>query len=161
MPAGLVRSGDFRNGTPVVLPHNFGNDVAGANEPFGNVIPQSNPRMAGNPVDWLPSPEHFGNQVSFSLQTVPSVIIVAPGSTGTTDINLTNLLGTNSAELTYFGEPAGVTISFGTNPDTNSSVATVTVPSDIPAGKYTITIVGTVDSPNIEYVQLYLVVSES
>lgn len=161
MPAGLVRSGDFRNGTPITLPHDFGNDVAGVNEPFGNVIPQSNPRMVGNPVDWLPSPAHFGNQVSFLLQTVPSVVIVIPGSTGTVDINLTNLKGSNSAELTYFGEPSGVTLSFSTNPDISSSTVTVTVPSDVPVGKYTITIVGTVSSPNIEYVQLHLVVADT
>jgi hypothetical protein len=159
MPAGLVRSGDFRKGTPIILPHDFGNDVAGANEPFGNPEPQSNPRMAGNPVTWELSSSHFGNQVSFSLQTVPPVVIVQTGTTGTVDVNLTNLIGTNSAELTYFGEPTGVTLSFSPNPDTTSSTVTVTVPSDVPAGKYTITIVGTVDSPDIEYVQLHLVVS--
>jgi hypothetical protein len=159
MPCGLVRSGDFRNGTPVVLPHNFGNTVAGSSEPFGNPEPQANPRMAGNPVDWSPSPEHFGNQVSFSLQTVPPVVIIAPGSTGTTDINLTNLLGTNSAELTYFGEPSGVSIAFATNPDASSSTATITVGANVPVGRYTITVVGTVTSPNIEYVQIQLVVA--
>jgi hypothetical protein len=139
--------------------HVFGNPVAGPNEPFGNPQPQANPRIAGNSVDWLPSPAHFGNQVSFLLQTVPPIAIVAPGTTGTVDVNLTNLLGTNSAELTYFGEPVGVTLSFSPNPDTTSSTVTVTVPSDVQAGKYTITIVGTVDSPNIEYVQLHLVVA--
>jgi hypothetical protein len=158
-PCGLVRSGDFRNGTPMTAGHVFGNSVAGANEPFGNPVPQANPRMAGNPVDWTPSPAYFGNQVSFLLQMVPPVVIVQPGSTGSTDINLTNLLGTSSAELTYFGEPTGVTLSFSPNPDTTSSNVTITVPSDVPAGKYTITIVGTVESPNIEYVQLHLVVS--
>jgi lysophospholipase L1-like esterase len=158
-PCGLVRSGDFRNGTPLTAGHVFGNPVAGPNEPFGNNEPQANPRMNGNPVTWDPSSSHFGNQVSFLLQTVPPIAIVAPGTTGTVDVNLTNLLGTNSAELTYFGEPVGVTLSFSPNPDTSSSTVTVTVPSDVPAGKYTITIVGTVDSPNIEYVQLNLVVA--
>lgn len=160
MPAGLVRSGDFRNGTPLVLPHQFGNSVTSpTNEPFGNSEPQANPRMAGNPVDWAPSPAHFGNQVSFLLQTVPPVVIIQPGTTGTVNLNLTNLLGTNSAELTYFGEPAGVSLSFATNPDTSSSVVTITVGSSVPDGKYTITIVGTETSPDIEYVQLNLVVA--
>jgi hypothetical protein len=160
MPAGLVRSGDFRNGTPIVLPHQFGNSVTySTTEPFGNNIPQANPRMAGNSVDWLPSPAHFGNQISFLLQTVPPVVIVAPGSTGTTDINLTNLKGTNSAELMYFGEPSGVSLAFATNPDLTSSVVTVTVGADVPSGRYTITIVGTVSSPNIEYVHIHLIVS--
>ena len=156
---GLCRSGDFRNGTPITLPHQFGTPVAGENEPFGNVEPQSNPRMAGNPVDWSPSSAHLGNQVSFLLQTVPPIVIVAPGETGSTDINLTNLLGTSSAELTYFGEPSGVTLSFSPNPDTSSSTVTITVSSSVPVGKYTITVVGTVDTPDIEYVQLHLVVA--
>ena len=162
-PLGLVRSGGFRNGTPIILPHNFGNNVtSSANEPFGNTEPQANPRFNSNPVDWTPSSSHFGNQVSFSLgmdAASAPVVIVAPGNTGTISCTLTNLLGTNSAELTYFGEPTGVTLSFSPNPDTASSTVTITVPSDIPAGKYTITIVGTVNSPNIEYVQLHLVVA--
>lgn len=158
MPLGLVKSGDYRNGTPVVLPHEFGN-VVGGSQPFGNQEPQSNPRMAGNPVDWTPDPAHFGNQVSFLLQTVPQEIVIAPGTAGTTDINVTNLLGVNSATLTYFGAPDGVTIAFDTNPDLTTSIATVTVGADVPVGRYTITIVGTVASPNIEYTQLHLIVS--
>jgi hypothetical protein len=159
MPRGLVRSGDFRNGTPIVLPHNFGNVVGGENEPFGNVEPQPNPRLAGNPVDWTPSPTHFGNQVSFLLQTVPPVVVVAPGGTGTVDINLTNLKGTNSAELTYFGEPSGVSLAFAPNPDTSTTVVTVTVGSGVPPGRYVITVVGTEVSPDIEYVQLNLTIA--
>jgi hypothetical protein len=158
MPLGIVRSGDFRNGTPIVLPHDFGNDVAGANEPFGSPQPQSNTDMSSNVVNWVPSPAHFGNQVSFSTQSVPPVVVIAQGSTGTVDINLTNLLGSNSATLTYYGEPANVTIAFGTNPDTGTSVATITVGSSVPVGRYTITIVATVSSPNIEYTQIHLVV---
>jgi hypothetical protein len=164
MPQGLVRSGDFRNGNPVTwlpTPAHFGTPVAGANEPFGNPEPQANPRMAGNPVDWIPSPIHFGNQVSFSLKPQPYIVIVPPGATGTTTLNLTNLFtgSVNSAELTYFGEPAGVTLAFAPNPDTATSVVTVTVGASVPAGKYTVTIVGTVVSPNIEYVQLHVVVA--
>lgn len=161
MPEGLVRSGDFRNGTPIVLPHQFGNSVAGPNEPFGNTESQSNPRMAGNPVDWTPSPAHFGNQVSFLLQTVPPVVVIAPGATGTINLNLTNLFGSNSATATYFGEPSGVSLAFAPNPDTSTSVVTVTVGAGVADGKYTITIVGTVVSPNIEYVQLHLVVASA
>jgi hypothetical protein len=160
MPAGLVRSGDFRNGTPITLSHQFGNPVSSpTTEPFGNIIPQPNPRIAGNPVDWAPSPAHFGNQVSFVLQTVPPVVVVDQSSTGTVDLNLTNLKGTNSAELTYFGAPSGVTLAFATNPDTSSSVVTVTVGATVAPGRYTITIVGTVTTPNIEYAQLNLVVA--
>jgi hypothetical protein len=159
MPEGLVRSGDYRNGTPITLPHQFGTPV-GSNEPFGNVQPQSNPQTPGkgNPVTWLPSPAHFGNQVSFSLQTVPPVVVIARGLTGTTDIDLTNLKGSNAATLTSFGEPAGVAVAFAPNPDTGVTVATITVGSSVPVGKYTITVVGTVVSPNIEFTQIHLVV---
>jgi hypothetical protein len=157
---GLVRSGDFRKGTPITLPHVFGNPV-GEPEPFGNNEPQSNSSMSGNLVTWLPSPAHFGNQVSFSLQTVPPVVIAAPGSTVTTDINLTNLLGTSSAELSYFGAPVGVTVAFAPNPDTTTSIATVTVGAAVLAGRYTITVFGTVASPDIEYTYIHLVVASS
>jgi hypothetical protein len=157
MPQGLVRSGDFRNGTPITLPHVFGN-LVGEPEPFGNNEPQANATLDSNPVTWVPTPNHFGNQVSFSLQTVPPVLLVAPGATGSTDINLTNLLGISSAALTFSGAPTGVTVAFAPNPDTTTSIATVTVGSAVPAGRYTITVFGTVASPNIEYTYIHLVV---
>ena len=155
---GLVRSGDFRKGTPVVLPHQFGNSVGGP-EPFGNIEPQPNTTLFENQVTWTPSPAVFGNQVSFSLQTVPPVVVVPAGSSGNTDINLTNLLGSNSATLTYYGAPAGVSVVFGTNPDTGLSIATITVGANVPAGRYTITVVGTVSGANIETTNIQLVVS--
>ena len=63
MPLGLDRSGDFRHGNPVTLPHNFGNAVT---EPknFGNVEPQADATKNSNPVTWTPSPTHFGNPVT-------------------------------------------------------------------------------------------------
>ena len=155
---GLVRSGDFRKGTPVVLPHQFGNSV-GSPEPFGNIEPQPNTTLFENQVTWTPSPAVFGNQVSFSLQTVPPVVVVPAGLSGNTDINLTNLLGSNSATLTYYGAPAGVSVTFGTNPDTGLSIATITVGANVPAGRYTITVVGTVSGANIETTNIQLVVS--
>jgi hypothetical protein len=159
---GLVRSGNFSRGTPITLPHEFGNVVAGSNQPSGNVIPQSNPTLDSNPVG---TGLTLGNPVAFSLgmdSASAPVLIVAPGASGTINCNLTNLtnlLGTNSAELTYFGEPEGVTLSFGTNPDTGTSVVTVTVGSSVPAGKYTITIVGTQNPPDTTYADLQLVVA--
>jgi hypothetical protein len=158
MPCGLVRSGDSRKGTPIILPHQFGN-LVGEPENFGNVEPQSNATLNSNPVTWLPAPTEFGNQVSFSLQTVPPVVIVAQGSTGTTDINLTNLLGANSAELTYSGAPVGVTLSFATNPDLSTSVVTITVGANVPIGRYTITVTGTATPPNIETTNIHLIVT--
>jgi hypothetical protein len=103
MPNGLVRSGDFRNGTPILLPHNFGNPVSNP-EPFGNVNPQSNPTMDSNPVTWLPSPAHFGNQVAFSLQTVPPVVLVPQNAAESVLIPITLLGGfVGSVTFTYSG----------------------------------------------------------
>src|SRR5580693_4953574 len=120
MPLGLVRSGDFRKGTPLILPHVFGNPVS-LPEPFEGIQPQSNASLDSNLVTWVPNPAHFGNSVDLSLQTVLPVVIVAPGSTGSANINLTQLLGTPIPTLTYSGAPAGVTLSFVPNPDTGTS----------------------------------------
>lgn len=157
-PCGLVRSGSYQKGTPMTAGHVFGN-LIGEPEPFGSPQPQSNTSMSENLVTWSPSPSHFGNQVSLSLQTVPPVLVLAPGTVGTTDINLTNLLGTSSAALTFSGAPAGVTVAFAPNPDTTTSIATVTVGAAVPAGRYTITVFGTVANPNIEYTYIHLVVT--
>jgi hypothetical protein len=155
---GLVRSGDFRLGTPIVLPHVYGTPVSDP-EFQGNVNPQANTTLDSNPVTWAVSPTHYGNQVAFSLQSVPPIVVVAPGGTGTVSLNLTNLLSSNSATLTYSGAPVGVTLAFATNPDTSSSVVTITVGASVPAGKYTITVTGTAISPNIETTNIHLVVS--
>lgn len=66
MPLGLNRSGDFRNGTPVTEPHEFGNPVDwetadGNPAHFGN--PVTLPKIFGNVVNWLPNPAHFGNKI--------------------------------------------------------------------------------------------------
>lgn len=157
MPAGKVNSGDFRNGTPMILPHQFGTPI-GIPEPFGNVQPQSNPSMDSNPVTWVPSPAHFGNTVEFSLQSVPPIVVIAPGNAGTVDINLAQLLDSPTATLSYSGAPVGVTIAFAPNPDTGVSVATVTVGALVPVGKYTITIKGT-GANETNFTNIHLVVS--
>jgi hypothetical protein len=157
MPAGLVRSGSFRNGTPIVLPHVFGTPVA-LPEPYGNNEPQANSSLSSNPVTWAPTPNHFGNNVELSLQVVAPIVNVSPGGTGTTNINLTRLLGTPSPTLTYSGAPAGVTLAFAPNPDTGTSVCTVTVGASVPAGRYTITIVGT-SGAEVDTTNLHLVVN--
>lgn len=72
MPRGRVRKGDFRNGTPITLPHTFGNTVNWAPSPaeFGNPVDHAaDPAAFGNPVTWSPSPTHFGNQVGGTPQT--------------------------------------------------------------------------------------------
>jgi hypothetical protein len=67
MALGRVREGDFRKGTPITLPHTFGNtvnlsvDTATDHDNFGNTEPSNGGNI--NTVTWLPSPTHFGNQV--------------------------------------------------------------------------------------------------
>lgn len=159
MPLGKVNSGDFRKGTPIILPHQFGNTVSKP-MPLGNPIVQPNATLDGNPVTWVPSPSHFGNQVGYSLQCVPPVLVVAPGDTGTVDINITHLGNATSSTLSYSGAPAGVTVAFAPNPDATSSVATVTVGPSVPAGIYTITITGSA-SGETETTNIHLIVSFS
>ena len=74
---GLNRTGDYRNGFPITLPHDFGNDII---EPhtFGNVV--NLPVDFGNLVTWEPSPAHFGNIISpgvLPIQTTPTFSPVA------------------------------------------------------------------------------------
>lgn len=154
---GLVRSGDFRNGTPTTAPHAFGTPIT-LPEPQGNVNPQANSSLSSNPVTWAPSPAYFGNTVDLSLQTVAPIVVVAPGGTGATNINLTQLLGTPTPTLTYSGAPAGVTLAFAPNPDTGTSVCTITVGASVPSGKYMITIVG-ISGTEVDTTNLHLVVA--
>lgn len=156
MPLGKVNSGDFRKGTPIVLPHQFGTPVA-APEPQGNVLPQSNTTLNSNPVTWLPSPSHFGNTVEFSLQSVPPIIIIEAGGTGSVNINLKQLLNSPTAVLTFKGAPAGVGISFSPNPVTGTSVAEITVAASVPVGKYTIEVDGA-GSLETNHTNIHLVV---
>lgn len=155
---GLVRSGNFAHGTPITLPHQFGTPVE-LPEPFGNVIPQSNPTLNSNPVTWSTSPAHFGNMVAFSLQAVAPIVITSENSTATTNIVVTDIGSfTGAVTLTYSGAPSGVSVSFSPNPTTSTSVATITVGSSVPDGKYTITITGTSGSATKE-TKIHLVVT--
>lgn len=143
MPCGLVRSGNFSKGTPIILPHEFGNKATNP-EPFGNVIPQSNPTLNSNPVTWVPSPSYFGNGVGFLLQANPPVIIIAQGTVGEVIIPITDLQGSVvSVTLSATGAPAGIVIGFAPDPATTNSVATISVAATVPVGKYLITIPGT------------------
>ena len=143
MPEGKVNSGDFRSGTPIIAPHQFGNTV-GTPVNDGNVMPQANATLNSNPVTWMPSPAHFGNQTGFSLQAVPPIIVVAQGSSGMTTIVVTDLGGfTGTVTFSYSGAPAGVTVAFSPASSTTQTTATVTVGGSVPIGKYTITVTGT------------------
>jgi hypothetical protein len=65
MPRGLNRSGDFRNGSPVTTPIDFGTDITLPHD-FGNDVtwPTPDPAHFGNAVTWLPNPAHFGNIIT-------------------------------------------------------------------------------------------------
>lgn len=157
MPCGKVNSGDFRKGTPITLPHEFGTPV-NVPEPQGNVMPQSNATLNSNPVTWTPSSAHYGNMPQFSMQAVPPIVIVEQSSVGTVTIPITDLDSfSGSKTLTYSGAPVGVTIVFTPNPATNTSSAAVTVGAAVPEGKYTITIIGTVGTV-VETTNIHLVV---
>ena len=156
MALGRVSSGDFRKGTPLQIPHQFGTPVVKP-EPQGNVIPQSNATLDSNPITWLPNPAHFGNQVGFSLQVVPPIVIIEAGGTGSTSIVLTDLLASPTATLSYSGAPFGVSISFVTNPETSQSTAEITVGATVPVGKYTITVTG-VSGTETEHTNIHLIV---
>ena len=59
-----VRAGDFRNGTLVTIPKNFGNPVKLSPVPvqdFGNTIPSNQSNV--NTITQLPSPKNFGNRI--------------------------------------------------------------------------------------------------
>jgi len=75
MPLGLNRTDlnttgtSYRNGTPVTLPHDFGNDITEPHD-FGNDIPSDGKNV--NTVNWVPSPAHFGNIIGGgSGQAIP------------------------------------------------------------------------------------------
>jgi hypothetical protein len=115
MPRGLNRSGDFRNGTPITLPHEFG-------------TPITEPHDFGNDVTWTPDPAHFGNPVTLPhefgnviggvtpppptpTQPTPTFSPVAGSYAGTQNITITSLL----ADTIYY------TLN-GSTPDVFSSV---------------------------------------
>lgn len=74
----------YKNGTPITLPHDFGNDVTPPVD-FGNDIPSSGTNQ--NVVNWVPSPAHFGNSFNpapsasgFLLEDSSGVLLLEDGS---------------------------------------------------------------------------------
>ena len=83
----------------------------------------------------------------FSISASPSSVTVQQGNQGTSTISTTALNGFNNAiTLSASGQPAGVTVSFGTNPipapGTGTSLMTMAVGSTVTPGTYTITVTG-------------------
>jgi hypothetical protein len=58
---GTTGNPSYRNGTPVVLPIDFGNQMLLPHE-FGNAMLL--PFEFGNVVTWSPTPDHFGNIIT-------------------------------------------------------------------------------------------------
>jgi len=80
---------------------------------------------------------------SFTLAPAAATLSVAAGSSATDTITVADAGGfTGAVTLSASGAPAGVTVSFGTNPATSSSVVTVAAASTAAAGSFTLTISG-------------------
>ncbi len=83
---------------------------------------------------------------TFTISASPSSLSVARGTAGSSTISTTTLNGfSSSIALSASGQPAGVTVAFGTNPinGSGSSSMGVTVGSTTVAGTYPITVTGT------------------
>jgi len=80
---------------------------------------------------------------SFTLAASAPSLTVAAGNSATDTINITDGGGfTGPVTLAAAGAPAGVTVTFATNPATSSSVVTVSAASTAAAGTFTLTISG-------------------
>lgn len=103
MPRGLNRSGDFRNGTPITLPHEFGTPITLPHE-FGNPVTQGNdPRQFGNPVTWpTPDPAHFGNIIAPPSANAPVFAPPAGEYATAQDVTITSA-GSNGIFYTLDG----------------------------------------------------------
>jgi hypothetical protein len=142
MPLGLVRSGDFRNGSPITLPHTFGNVVTSLT-PAGN--PVTLPKDFGNAVTL---PKNFGNVIAPAttplaaptFSPVGGSYVGAQTVTLTTDAHATATYYTTdgstpttgstlySGPITTVGSGTEVIKAFshGTGSYTDSTVATAT-----------------------------------
>ncbi len=81
---------------------------------------------------------------SFTLSRSASTLSVAQGGTGTDTVTVTDVSPfTGSVTLAASGLPTGVTVAYGTNPTTSTSVLTFTATSTATAGTSTVTITGT------------------
>lgn len=91
MPLGLNRTdlnstgNSYANGSPITLPHNFGNPVTAVPVNNGNPIPTSGTEQ--NQVTWTLSPSHFGNIIGggggnpsgFELEDGSGVLLLETG----------------------------------------------------------------------------------
>jgi hypothetical protein len=81
---------------------------------------------------------------SFTLAPSASSLPITQGKTATDTITVTDVNGfTGSVTLAATGLPSGVTVAYGTNPTTGSSVLTFTASATATVGSATVTITGT------------------
>jgi cellulose 1,4-beta-cellobiosidase len=81
---------------------------------------------------------------SFTLAPSASTLSVTQGKTATDTITITDVSPfTGSVTLAATGLPSGVTVAYGTNPTTSTSVLTFTASSTATTGAATVTIKGT------------------
>jgi hypothetical protein len=132
MPLGVNRTDanvppntTYRNGTPITLPHNFGNVVDwDTPDPthFGNPIPSDGNEV--NTVDWqTPDPAHFGNTVAPAepTQATPTFDPIAGTYEGGQLITITSA----GADAIYYTED-------GSTPTTGSTHYTSPVDVEVP-----------------------------
>jgi hypothetical protein len=80
----------------------------------------------------------------FTLAASASTLSIAQGASGTDTIAVTDVGGfTGNVTLTATGLPTGVTVAYGTNPTTGTSLLTFTAGATATIGTSTVTITGT------------------
>ncbi|MGD0832777.1 MAG: cellulose binding domain-containing protein [Terracidiphilus sp.] len=80
----------------------------------------------------------------FTLAASPTALSLVQGGTGTANVTVSDTGGfTGSITLAATGLPSGVTVAYGTNPATATSVLTFTASATATVGSSTVTITGT------------------
>jgi hypothetical protein len=99
---------------------------------------------------------------SFTLTPSPTSLSVTQGKTANDTITVTGVNGfTGSVTLAASGLPGGVTVRYGANPTTGSSVLTFTASATATTGTSTVTITGTSGSTTAKTTITLTVVSTS
>jgi subtilase family serine protease len=98
---------------------------------------------------------------TFTVGVSPSSLTLAPGSSGTTTVNVSELNGfTGNLTLSATQLPNGVSASFGTNPTSGSSALTLTTSSSVTAGVYPLSIFATnASGTQSSLASLYLIIN--
>jgi subtilase family serine protease len=91
-------------------------------------------------IDALAPPTTAG----FQLSTSPSVLSIAPGTSGTTTIKVQDIAGfTGNVNLTLTGLPSGVIASFSPSSTSETSLLSLSVGSSVARGSYLVNVIGT------------------